>query len=785
MKAMHPNTALWLLVVPLAVAGCGGSSQEAASPVGGTVAAKAKMQVGDPGKKGDSLLRNGAFDEGTTIPWSVAITPPASGEGKLSDEELCVDVKAPGKQTFDIVVRQRPLVIQRDHQYTLKFKAHSTAQTRARPSVGVTSPKKELWSAIVDVGPTPQVYGATFSINEDVASDGEVIIELGGPLAGTAQPFTICFDDIALEDPKFKRLEPRVGPPRPKVRVNQIGYFPGLDKHATVKNPSQEPLDWKLLDASGETVATGKTEVFGEDQDAGEFVHTVDFSSVQKKGEGYVLEVAGEKSVPFDIRNDIYSDAKYDALSFFYHNRSGIAIKMPYAKHEKWTRPAGHVSDKSVPCGEGTGCDYSLDVSGGWYDAGDHGKYVVNGGITVWTLLNLWERFEHIAKNTAPFKDNTMPIPEAGNGKPDLLDEVRWELEWMLKMQVPGGQKLAGMVHHKMHDVKWTGIPTRPDQDPEKRTLRRPSTAATLNMAASAAQGARIWKSIDAAFSKKLLAAAEKAWAAAKANPAVYAPGDDGTGGGPYGDIDVTDEFYWAAAELYLTTGKDAYLQEARASKHYLDVPLSAGGGNASMGWQNTQALGTISLAVVPSNLPKEEVEKARQAVVGAANDYASDRKKLGYRVPFQATGGRFPWGSNSFVLNNALILGLAYDFTKDADYLNAVSDAADYLLGRNPLNQSYVAGYGEYPLLNPHHRFWAKQANPEYPEAPPGVISGGPNSGVEDPWAKKYGLGGCSPQQCFLDHYESWSTNEVAINWNSPFAWMLFFLDAQAPKVQ
>lgn len=785
MKATKRITVLSTLPILALLAGCGAATPGAEVPVTGPVEAKAEMKAGDPGSKGESVLRNGTFDEGTAIPWSAVFTPPASGESKLGNKELCVDVKTPGRKSFDIQVRQRPIPLKRHHEYTLKFKAHSTIPVRIRPTINAVTPKAELWSAIVSLETTPQVFGATFKLVDEISGDGEVVIELGGALAGTTEPYTVCLDDIALEDPEFTRPQIQPGPPRPKVLVNQVGYFPGLDKRATVKNSSPQSLDWKLLDASGGEAAKGKTEVFGEDKDAGEFVHTVDFSSFKTPGEGYVLEVAGEKSVPFDIRNDIYSDLKYEALAFFYHNRSGVAIKMPYAKAERWTRPAGHLGDKSVPCGEGTGCDYSLDVSGGWYDAGDHGKYVVNGGISVWTLLNLWERFQYSGKNKKFFADKSMAIPEAGNNRPDLLDEVKWELDWMMKMQVPEGKKLAGMVHHKMHDVKWTPIPTRPDKDPEKRTLRRPSTAATLNMAANAAQGARVWRSIDAAYSNKLLAAAEKAWVAAKANPAVYAPGDDGTGGGPYGDVDVTDEFYWAAAELFVTTGKPEYLAEAKATSYYLSVPISAGGGNSSMAWARTQALGTISMALVPCKLPKQDVEKARKAVEAAADDYAADRKKLGYRVPFQASGGRFPWGSNSFVINNALILGLAYDFTQKADYLEGVVDAMDYLLGRNPLAQSYVSGYGEFPLLNPHHRFWAKQADPEFPEVPPGVVSGGPNSGLEDPWVQKLGLGGCSPQQCFLDHFESWSTNEIAINWNAPFAWIAAFLDDQGPTIK
>src|SRR5262249_14545068 len=154
------------------------------------------------------------------------------------------------------------------------------------------------------------------------------------------------------------------------------------------------------------------------------------------------------------------------------------------------------------------------------------------------------------------------------NGTPDLLDEARWELEFMMRMQVPAGKPLAGMVHHKVHDEKWTKLGTAPHEDPEKRYLHAPSTAATLNLAATAAQCARVFKAFDKAFAARCLASAEAAWAAATANPSKYAPGG-GEGGGPYDDVDVTDEFYWASVELFVTTGKDVYKQYLLKSPHH------------------------------------------------------------------------------------------------------------------------------------------------------------------------------------------------------------------------
>jgi endoglucanase len=569
--------------------------------------------------------------------------------------------------------------------------------------------------------------------------------------------------------------------PPAAVVVNQVGYFPALLKLATVRAGGSAPQAWSLVDSVGHEVQSGQTVVAGPDTLAGDTVQIADFSSFDREGHGFALVVGSDRSYPFDISPTIYHKLKYDALTFFYQNRSGIEIAMPYAGGPQWARPAGHLSDKSVPCAAGSGCSYRLDVSGGWYDAGDHGKYVVTGGISVWTLLNLYERTKHLGSSLADFADGRMNIPEKGNDVPDLLDEVRWEMEFLLKMQVPDGDR-AGMVHHKIHDKEWTALGLAPHEDQMPRFLYPPSTAATLNLAAVAAQAARIWQSIDAPFSKRCLAAAERAWQAAQRHPAAFAlPG--GVGGGPYEDVKVDDEFYWAAAELFITTKKPEYKQFLASSPYYLKVaprlPSTEGGDVASpMTWQTTAALGTISLAVVPNALGDKEIVTARKAVTQAADAYLQILQKRGYRVPIDyGQAGKAPWGSNSFLLNNLVVLALANDFNHEQRYLNAVAAGMDYILGRNPMDQSYVTGWGARPLRNPHHRFWAHQVNEKYPSAPPGMVSGGPNSGLEDPYVKA-ALGGCAPEKCFADNIESWATNEICINWNAPLAWVLAYLD-------
>jgi endoglucanase len=605
----------------------------------------------------------------------------------------------------------------------------------------------------------------------------EFAFHIGGAMARAAPPFRLCIDDVRLDDPEFKP-GPDAGAARPvpNVLVNQLGYLPGAAKIATLKSGASVAQDWELLDVSGKAVAQGKTTPFGKDAASGEQVQLIDFSSFKAIGQGYRLKVGADQSHPFDIGPDIYSKLKYDALSFFYQNRSGIEIRADLVSEPALARRAGHLSDKNVKCSDKAGCDYALDVSGGWYDAGDHGKYVVNGGISVWTLLNQFERAKAFGK-AADFGDGKLKIPEKGNNVPDLLDEARWELELFLKMQVPAGKPLAGMVHHKMHDVDWTALGTAPHEDTQKRVLFKPSTAATLNAAATLAQAARVWKGIDAAFSSRCLQAAETAWLAAKANPKLLAA-EDILGGGAYGDAKVDDDFYWAAAELFVTTGKPEYKQFVEASRFNRKLRMDAGGHLSSFNWADTDALGTLSLATAPGVAAPAQAA-AQRRIEAAADEYLKVMAGQGYRLPFKPTPeGKYIWGSNSFVINNLIVVALAADFTKQQKYLDGVATGMDYLLGRNPLGQSYVSGYGEKPLENPHHRFWAYQANAKYPKAPPGVLSGGPNSNVDDPYSKAAGLKGCAPQKCFVDHIEAYSVNEITINWNAPLAWVAAWLD-------
>ncbi|HYD42557.1 MAG TPA: glycoside hydrolase family 9 protein [Anaeromyxobacter sp.] len=714
------------------------------------------VSISDGQAAAEELVSNGTFDGGSTQPWwtNNATATPVNGK-------VCLAVPAGAANPWDSIFGQNGLAMEQGKEYAFSFTASADVPVSIKALVQLT---EAPWSAAlgetVAIGTSPAQYRYVFT---NALPSGALGLQF--QMGGNPTGFTLCLDDVSLSGSR-QGYVPDTGP---AIRVNQVGYVPAGPKRANLVTDATAPQAWQLVDAGGAVVASGFTTPYGADLASGDKVHVIDFTPVQKTGAGYTLRVGEVVSYPFAISGSLYKGLRSDAVQFFYHQRSGIAIDAQYVG-ALWARPAGHLGiapnqgDTWVSCAPGV-CSYALDVRGGWYDAGDQGKYVVNGGIAVWQLVNTWERAGAYRVNQG---DGAQRIPERANKVPDILDEARWELEFLLRMQVPAGLPYAGMAQHKVHDDAWTGIPMRPDLDPQPRHLRGVSTAATLNLAATAAQCGRVWRGIDAAFAKKCLTAAERAWAAAVANPAVTcAPGG---GGGDYGDGYLADEFYWAAAELYATTGKAEYLSAIRASPVALGQSVPENG----FGWGNVAALGDITLALVQNGLSGAEKLTLRNAIVALADQRVALMRSQGYPVP--VTTGGYYWGSNSQILNQIQILAVAFDVTGDPKYREAAFEAFDYILGRNALNISYVTGYGTKYAQNQHHRFFANQANAAYPVTPPGFLAAGANHDLQDPVAASK-LKGCAPAKCYIDHFESYATNEVAINWNSALAWAAAWL--------
>ncbi|BCJ46775.1 endoglucanase [Actinoplanes ianthinogenes] len=686
---------------------------------------------------------NGGFDNGTDPFWSTSGMPIA-----LSDGRACVDVPGGTANRWDAAVGQNDIDLVAGETYRFSFDASGDAGHVVRAITGLAVSPYDTYFEQSPVLGAVQHYEYTFTASADTAQ-GQVAFQLGG----SADPWHFCVDNVSL----VGGVPPEVYVPDtgPRVRVNQVSYLPSGPKVATLVTDQTTPLLWELRNSAGRVVDTGRTEPRGVDVSSGQNVHTVDFSGNSRKGTGYTLTVDGETSRPFDIGGDAYQRLRADSLKFYYTQRSGIAIAD--ALRPGYGRPAGHVDvapnqgDGNVPCQPGV-CDYRLDVRGGWYDAGDHGKYVVNGGISVWGLLSEYEQSKQVRKVS-------LNIPESGDATPDILDEARWELEFLLKMQAPNG-----MVHHKIHDAAWTGLPLLPSADPQPRELHPVSTAATLNLAATAAQAARIYKRYDPAFAARALAAAKKAYTAAKTNPIVLAPESDGTGGGAYNDAKVSDDFYWAAAELFLTTGEKQYATDVTTSPEHTADSF----GPVAFDWAATAAPAKLDLALIPNKLPG--LGKVKAQVVAGADKYLAIQQAQAYGIAYAPPNNVWDWGSSSVIANNLVVLTAAHQLTGQYKYEYGLLTGLDWLFGRNALNRSYVTGYGEVSAQNEHSRWYAHQLDPALPHPPVGSLAGGPNSSIQDPLAQEK-LKGCVGQFCYIDDIQSWSTNELTVNWNAALA--------------
>jgi endoglucanase len=400
-----------------------------------------------------------------------------------------------------------------------------------------------------------------------------------------------------------------------------------------------------------------------------------------------------------------------------------------------------------------------LDCSGGWHDAGDYGRYVVNSGITTGTLLLAYEL------NSEKLRRFDLQLPESGGALPDMLAEIRWNLDWMLKMQ-----DADGGVWHKATTARFPGF-VMPEKDREPTLIIGSGTApfkttqATADFAAVCAIAGRVYAPFDPAYAKKCTDAAERAWQwllKTPDHPYIHNPEGIQTGG--YGDKDARDERLWAAAELYRTTG------DASAHRHFLEhyrdwqPALRA---DAPQGWANVENLAFYTYALCE----REDVDAAaRQSIITdavAAADAIVDRvTDHGYRIAMLPK--QYAWGSNSVVANYAMMLQLTNRLAPRQAYIDAAADAVHYLCGRNTFNTSFITHVGEKYAMRPHHR---PSAADGVDEPWPGLLVGGPNVNqgrgeLKDPTRP--------PARCWIDAAESYTMNENAINWNAAIVFVL-----------
>lgn len=550
------------------------------------------------------------------------------------------------------------------------------------------------------------------------------------------------------------------------ILVNQVGYYPQAEKTAAIESEGISKT-YKLTDASGKTVWEGQALRQSTSPWSAKVRDIVDFSSVTAPGT-YTLH-AGPYQQQVIIADHAMAEVAKAGMKAFYLQRTGMPIEEQYAG--VYARPAAHPDTEVMihPSAASAKRPAGTIISSpyGWYDAGDFNKYIVNSGFTIGMMLDAY------AQAPEYFNAMELNIPESQNLTADFLDEIMYNLKWMITMQDPQD----GGVYHKLTTPHFEAF-IMPAEAKQQRYVVQKGTCATLDFAATLAQSARIYMDMPdyADWTPRALEAAEKAYAWAVKNPDVmymqdkineqYDP-DITTG--TYGDGSALDEFFWAATELYLTTGKKVYFEDAMkyAPKEFV-LPV----------WGDLSALGTFEWINAGNT---EMTELLKPGLLAYADAQIAQTEASSFQAPFGNVPTDFHWASiPEGCAGMGVCLMYAYKLTGDEKYLKGALQNVDYMLGRNATGYCFVTSFGTKPVMHPHQRL----SSCDGIEAPlPGFISGGPNPGKQDMATVQAEYPSDYPDECYLDNENSYASNEIAINWNAYLVALAGWVDAAMSK--
>ena len=546
------------------------------------------------------------------------------------------------------------------------------------------------------------------------------------------------------------------------VFLNQVGYYPDEEKVVVMEGIStKEKL--QVMDASGNVLLTTKPVRSAVSPWSKKRRMLVDVSQIKQPGQ-YVLKGKGV-DVAFNVAPGVLHDVAVASLKLFYLIRSGVPVDEVYAG--KFARPVGH-ADTRVKIHPSAAtpmrpAESIISSPLGWYDAGDYNKYVVNSAFSIGLMLSAYEQ------NKTYFDQLDTNIPESKNSTSDLLDEIMFNMKWLLTMQDPND----GGVYHKLTTPNFEGF-VMPQDCHQPRYVVAKSVTATLDFAAVMAQMARLLKNNRdySDFAAQAADAARNAYEWAKANKTAFYRQDllsrdfqPAVSTGTYGDMSANDEFFWAATELYRLTSSDDYLKDVRAYQpQQFSVPT----------WGNVFGLGAFSwLAASDCDV--------RKAMLDQLKDYCDGVVALVptscFQSPFGNKATDFGWGCLAEgCCCSALALLYADRYVDKGQYRRYALQDVDYLLGRNATGYCYVTGFGTKSPMHPHHRISEADG---IVEPFPGMLVGGPNPGQQD---KGSGLVYPSnyPDESYIDNMGSYASNEIAINWNASLVSLLCWIDAE-----
>lgn len=525
--------------------------------------------------------------------------------------------------------------------------------------------------------------------------------------------------------------------------LNQLGYMPQADKKVYVISPEQKDV---ALIAMPENIEIARFSLTYNNQlPDGQTIHVADFSNASTAG-WYYFRSGEHKSVPFEIRPDVYENLTDGLIHALFLQRSGEAVYSPITG---MARPPSHTQDGIIFRDDTINkAGTYIDASGGWYDAGDFGKYISTATITIARLLEAYRQ------------SPTLFDANNDNQFPTILDEAKVGLLWMEKMQ-----RRDGAVYRKLSGSAWPAkIP--PWLDTQTRYIFGVSTPDTAKYAATMAFAARIYKPFDADLAARWLASAEAAWDYLETQPTQYTDWTkaDDSGSGPYirneHDMEESlatdvDDRMWAAAELYLATNEDVFFD-------YFDTQYrELIGSDISMfdffEWKNPAIMGIWHM-MLETDTPLTQLMK------DDLNALAARYAGLAEQSPFFVGNQKFIWGSNKMVAEIGIVMAWSDMISNTTKYRWLIQTQIDYLLGANAFNMSFVTHFGTHSVRNLHHLYRIGTG-----VSLPGFLVGGPNI---------KGQAGVAPKDMgmlsYVDSEKSYAVNEFAIDYNAALIGLL-----------
>ena len=695
---------------------------------------------------GENVVKNPSFDQSDLL-W----TPyeESGGEAELSivGGEFLVNIANGGKVSHAVQVYYDGVKLHQYAKYEFSFDARcSIPGKKIEARLQVNGGDYHAYAIILpELTEEMQSYKVAFTMEEKTDIAPRLCFNLGRAVDGSEEDadltnYRVYIDNVSVLCTDNSKVEFEAEDVSKNININQIGYEPDAEKVAVFRgNAVVDKFD--VVDEAGNVVYTG--DIVGPVRNylAFEYNWYGDFSEITEPGTYKIVAEEFGDSYTFEIGEGIYEKPFADIVRLFYMQRCGCELPADLAGD--FAHDVCHNTPARI-----YGTDEYLEVSGGWHDAGDYGRYIDPAAKTVADLL--------MAYNSNPdvFGDDC-GIPESGNGIPDILDEVRYELEWMLKMQDPK----SGGVYHKVTCANFPGN-VMPEEETEELILSPISKTATFSFAATCGMAYRYYKDIDADFAQKCLDAAVKAYEFGLVTDILSFRNPEDILTGEYGDGVFADEHFWASCELLSITG-DVETYQPQIEKRL--KPAIYGG----LGWADVGAYGIYTYLTMDEAYSDSEIRSAMLNVyTSKADNYVKASDEYGYNISLPGDG--YVWGSNMTVANNAMMLILANEFAPNENYINCAKDHMNYLFGTNPVSYCFVTGYGTITPNGTHHR-----PSIALGKTLPGMLVGGPNSNLEDPFALST-LSTAAIACCYIDNTAAYSLNEITIYWNSPLVFAM-----------